>query len=327
MSESGREINMKLLSLVIPAYNEEENIEHTLQVISDLMEKNSIRHEFIFIDDGSKDSTWSILQRITVEKDNVTALKFSKNFGKESAIYAGLKNCKGDCCIVMDCDLQHPPETALEMYNVWLTGDWQVVEGKKEDRGKENAFYKFFAKVFYSLLKSSAGIDLHGMSDFKLLDRQVIDILVSMPEKQTFFRAMPGWVGFNTTSVYYQVAPRYKGTTKWSSKNLWKFALNNISNFSSMPMQIVTLCGLIFFAFALILGVQTLIGKLSGRSAEGFSTVILLLLMIGSIIMFSLGIIGFYISKIYEEVKSRPKYIISRRIDKKDGKGEIMKNE
>ncbi len=313
---------MKLLSLVIPAYNEQDNVEHAYEVLSDLMRRNSIEHEFIFIDDGSKDDTWSLLQKLALEKDNVTALKFSKNFGKEGAIYAGLNNCKGDCCIVMDCDLQHPPQTAVEMYNVWLNGDWQVIEGKKQDRGKENPVYKLFANVFYSLLKSSAGIDLHGMSDFKLLDRQVIDVLASMPEKQTFFRAMPGWAGFNTTVVYYQVAPRYKGTSKWSKKSLWKFAMNNISNFSSMPMQIVTIFGLIFFAFSLILGVQTLIGKLSGRSAEGFSTVILLLLMIGSIIMFSLGVIGFYISKIYEEVKSRPKYIISQRIDKKNLKGE-----
>ncbi len=308
---------MKLLSFVIPAYNEEENIEHTFNVISDLMVKNSVPHEFVFIDDGSSDFTWDKLQKIASSYNNVTVLKFSKNFGKESAIYAGLNNAKGDCCIVMDCDLQHPPDTALEMYNIWLGGDFQVIEGKKESRGKESIFYRFFAKMFYSMLKSSSGINLHGMSDFKLLDRQAVDILISMPEKQTFFRAMSGWIGFNTTEVFYKVAPRYRGTTKWSSANLWKFALNNISNFSSLPMQIVTLCGFIFFVFALILGAQTLIGKLTGKSAEGFSTVIILLLIIGSIIMFSLGIIGFYISKIYEEVKSRPKYIISRRIDNK----------
>jgi glycosyltransferase involved in cell wall biosynthesis len=314
---------MKLLSLIIPAYNEEDNVEHCYEVLSELMNKNSIRHEFVFIDDGSADSTWNIIQRMAEEKDNVTALKFSKNFGKESAIYAGLKNCTGDCCIVMDCDLQHPPETAVEMYRIWETGEYQVVEGRKESRGKESFLYKIFANAFYSLLKSSAGIDLHGMSDFKLLDRQVIDVLTEMPEKQTFFRAMPCWTGFNTTSVYYKVAPRYKGISKWSKRKLFKFALNNISNFSSMPMQIVTVFGVIFFIFAVILGAQTLIRKLMGRSAEGFSTVILLLLMIGSIIMFSLGIIGFYIAKIYEEVKNRPKYIISRRVDKKKSEGSV----
>ena len=299
-----------MLSIIIPAYNEEENIENTAKVISDLMNENGIDCEIIFVDDGSKDRTWQLIDNLTKNNPAVRGLKFSRNFGKEGAIFAGLKACLGDCAAVIDCDLQHPPEVMIEMYNLWKQG-YEVVEAVKADRGKESLLYKMFAKSFYRMMKNSANINLDRASDYKLMDRKVVDALNEMPERLTFFRALSSWVGFKTTQVEFVVAPRNAGTTKWSFKKLFKFALNNITSFTALPMQIITVTGVICVIGAIVLAVQTLVNFFCGNAADGFTTVILLLLIIGSVLMIGLGIVGYYISKIYEEIKFRPRYIVS----------------
>lgn len=299
-----------MLSIIIPAYNEEENIENTAKVISDLMNQNGIDCEIIFVDDGSKDRTWQLIDNLTKTNPAVRGLKFSRNFGKEGAIFAGLKACLGDCAAVIDCDLQHPPEVMTEMYNLWKQG-YEVVEAVKADRGKESLLYKMFAKSFYRMMKNSANINLDRASDYKLMDRKVVDALNEMPERLTFFRALSSWVGFKTTQVEFVVAPRNAGTTKWSFKKLFKFALNNITSFTALPMQIITVTGVICVIGAIVLAIQTLVNFFCGNAADGFTTVILLLLIIGSVLMIGLGIVGYYISKIYEEIKFRPRYIVS----------------
>ncbi len=299
-----------MLSIIIPAFNEEENIENTADVISSLMDENGIDCEIIFVDDGSRDRTWELIDGLTRTNPSVRGLKFSRNFGKEGAIFAGLKACLGDCAVVIDCDLQHPPKVMLEMYNLWKQG-YEVVEAVKADRGKEGLLYKLFAKGFYRMMKNSANINLDRASDYKLMDRKVIDALNEMPERLTFFRALSSWVGFKTTQVEFVVAPRNAGKTKWNFKKLFKFALNNITSFTSLPMQIITVTGIICIIGAIILAVQTLVNFFCGNAADGFTTVILLQLIIGSVLMIGLGIIGYYISKIYEEIKFRPRYIVS----------------
>lgn len=299
-----------MLSIIIPAYNEEENIENTAKVISDLMNENGIDCEIIFVDDGSKDRTWQLIDNLTKTNPAVRGLKFSRNFGKEGAIFAGLKACLGDCAAVIDCDLQHPPEVMIEMYSLWKQG-YEVVEAVKADRGKESLLYKMFAKSFYRMMKNSANINLDRASDYKLMDRKVVDALNEMPERLTFFRALSSWVGFKTTQVEFVVAPRNAGTTKWSFKKLFKFALNNITSFTALPMQIITVTGVICVIGAIVLAIQTLVNFFCGNAADGFTTVILLLLIIGSVLMIGLGIVGYYISKIYEEIKFRPRYIVS----------------
>lgn len=299
-----------MLSIIIPAYNEEENIENTAKVISDLMNENSIDCEIIFVDDGSKDRTWQLIDSLTKTNPAVRGLKFSRNFGKEGAIFAGLKACLGDCAVVIDCDLQHPPEVMIEMYNLWKQG-YEVVEAVKADRGKESLLYKMFAKSFYRMMKNSANINLDRASDYKLMDRKVVDALNEMPERLTFFRALSSWVGFKTTQVEFVVAPRNAGTTKWNFKKLFRFALNNITSFTALPMQIITVTGVICVIGAIVLAIQTLVNFFCGNAADGFTTVILLLLIIGSVLMIGLGIVGYYISKIYEEIKFRPRYIVS----------------
>lgn len=299
-----------MLSIIIPAYNEQENIENTAGVIGGIMAENGIDAEIIFVDDGSKDNTWSIIEELSRKNDSVRGLKFSRNFGKEGAIFAGLRACDGDCAVVIDCDLQHPPTIIPEMYSLWQQG-YEVVEAVKSSRGKESLIYKMFAKSFYLIMKNSSNVNLDRASDFKLMDRKVIDALNEMPERLTFFRALSSWVGFKTAQVEFEVAPRNAGTTKWSFRKLMKFALNNITSFTNFPMQIITALGVIFFIFAIVMGVQTLVRFFSGSSLEGFTTAYMLILLSASFIMIGLGIIGYYMSKIYEEIKFRPRYIVS----------------
>ena len=305
---------MKLLSVILPAYNEEKMIEKAGTVIGRILEEQKIPYEIVFVDDGSKDRTWSEIDRTAVNNPHIAGVHFSRNFGKESAMLAGLANAKGDCCVVMDCDLQHPPETVVEMYRLWEQG-YEVVEGVKHSRGKESLAHKASAGMFYKLISKAVGIDMSRASDFKLLDRKAVDALLDMPERNAFFRALSAWIGYKTTSVEFDVREREEGVSKWSTKSLIRYAITNIVSFSSAPMQFVTGAGVFVFLLAVILGIQTLVHYFTGNAVAGFTTVILLLLLIGSILMISLGIIGYYISKIYEEVKGRPRYLISRKID------------
>ncbi len=310
-----------MLSIIIPAYNEEENIENTASVISTLMKENDIPCEIIFVDDGSKDRTWELIDGLSKTNESVRGLKFSRNFGKEGAIFAGLSACLGDCAVVIDCDLQHPPEVMLEMYELWNQG-YQVVEAVKASRGKEGFVYKFFAKSFYRLMKSSSNVDLDRASDYKLMDRQVVDALNELPERITFFRALSSWVGFKTAKVEFNVAPRNAGKSKWSFRKLFKFALSNLTGFTNVPMQIVTVMGVLFFILSVVFGVQTIVNYCTGNAHAGFTTVILLILLSSSIIMMALGIIGYYIAKIYEEIKERPRYIVSIDTNKRKKKND-----
>ena len=196
------------------------------------------------------------------------------------------------------------------MYDAWKNGA-EVVEAIKASRGKEGIVYKLFAKTFYRMMRNSSNIELDGASDYKLMDRKVVNALNEMPERLTFFRALSSWVGFRTERVEFDVAPRNAGKTKWSFRKLFKYALSSITSFTNVPMHIITWSGILFFIFAVILAVQTIVNFCKGTAADGFSTVILLLLIIGSILMLGIGIIGYYLSKIYEEIKQRPRYIVS----------------
>ena len=211
----------------------------------------------------------------------------------------------------MDCDLQHPPEKVVEMYRLWQKGV-QVVEGVKSDRGKESALHTLFAKGFYTIISRATRIDMSRASDFKLLDRRAVDTLLAMREKNAFFRALSSWIGFETAQVEFEVQPRLEGESKWSFLSLVRYAVTNIVSFTTAPLQLVTVMGVVVFAMSVALGVWSLWQKFTGQALEGFTTVILLQLIIGSILMICLGIIGYYIAKIYEEIKDRPRYILSQ---------------
>ena len=308
-----------MLSIVIPAYNEEKMILKTTDVVSGIMEREKIPFELVFVNDGSKDRTWEMIEKAAEKNSHVTGIRFSRNFGKESAIFAGLANAEGDCIAVMDCDLQHPPETLVEMYRLWEQG-YEVIEGVKRSRGKESILHRASAGMFYKIMSKEVQIDMSRASDFKLMDRKAVEALLSMPERNAFFRALSSWVGYRTTSVEFDVQERTEGESKWSTWSLIKYAVRNIVGFSSAPLQMITVAGVLTLLLAVVLGIQSLVKYFCGHALEGFTTVILLLLIIGSLIMLSLGVIGIYIAKIYEEVKGRPRYFIARKISgrKKD---------
>lgn len=304
-----------MVSVVLPAYNEEKMIKKAAETIGGILKKEKIDYEIVFVDDGSKDATWMEIENAGKEDEHVNGVHFSRNFGKESAMMAGLENAGGDCVVVMDCDLQHPPETIVEMYRLWQQG-YEVVEGVKRTRGKESVFHKMSAGLFYKMISKAVKIDMSHASDFKLLDRRAVEALLEMPERNAFFRALSSWIGFKTVSVEFDVHEREVGESKWSTKSLIRYAISNIVSFSSAPMMLVGFTGILGFLFAVILGIQTLVNYFSGNAVEGFTTVILLILIMGSFILMGMGVIGYYIAKIYEEVKCRPRYIISKKTGK-----------
>ncbi len=316
----------KMVSVVIPVYNEGESIFENVNTIKKVMDTTLYEYEFVLIDDGSHDNTWSEINRLMDIIPNLRALRFSRNFGKEAALFAGLENVKSDACIIMDSDLQHPPEIIPKMFKLWSDDGFDVVEGVKSSRGHEGFLSKVSANSFYKLLHVLSGIDIDKASDFKLLDKKVVNALLNMNERNTFFRGMSAWTGFNRASVPFAVKERTNGSSKWSALKLFKLAMNAITSFSSLPLYIVTFLGVLFLAGSFILGIQTLYMKFKGIAVSGFTTVILLLLIIGSTLMISLGIIGTYVAKIYEEVKQRPRYIVAEKIEK-HSKSELVYNQ
>jgi glycosyltransferase involved in cell wall biosynthesis len=305
------------LSIIIPCYQESGHLTIVLEEILSHVKSLTITHELVVVDDGSQDNTWEVLQELSLTYPTLVALRLSRNFGKEYSIYAGLEICRGQAAIVIDGDLQHPPYLIPEMVRLWKELNVEVVEAVKISRAKESWINKLGARLFYSMLSSFSSYNLRGASDYKLLDRKVIDALLKMEERNLFFRGMVAWLGFRHIQIPFKTQERIAGVSGWSISKLIRLAINGVTSFSSLPLHIVTLFGFIFLAFAFALGIQTLIFKFSGRAIDGFATVILLLLIIGSLLMISLGIIGEYIAKIYEEIKGRPRYIVMDKIDEK----------
>ena len=309
---------MSLLSVVIPSFNEEPNIENTIYVLTTLFEQEQTDYELIFISDGSVDKTYELVKKASKEDTHVKGAVFSRNFGKEASIFAGLQLAVGDACVVMDCDLQHPPEVIPQMYRLWQEG-YEVVEGIKSSRGRESIFHKVSAGLFYKIISKLTKMDMQSSSDFKLLDRKVVNVLLGLTERNTFFRALTFWTGFRSTTVSYDVKERLYGKSKWSFGSLMKYAIMNTTSFTTLPLQTVTIMGVAAIVFSFIFAIQTFVRYCMGDSVEGFTTVILLILIIGGFIMLSLGVIGHYLARIYEEVKGRPKYIIKEVTDNVHG--------
>ncbi len=306
-----------MLSVVLPSYNEEEMVPVAARTVHEILAAEGIDHELLFVDDGSRDATWQRIREAAASVPAVRGVHFSRNFGKEAAIFAGLSKARGDCVAVIDCDLQHPPEKLVEMYRLWEQG-FEVVEGVKSDRGKESVMHRFAAKTFYAIISRATGIDMSRASDFKLLDRKAVNVILTMREKRAFFRALSSWVGFRTTEVSYEVRERTAGESKWSTWSLMKYAVSNITAFTAMPLHLVTVFGVLTLLISVVLGIIALAQKIAGTALGGFTTVIILLLFLGSLIMISLGIIGYYVGNIYEEIKDRPRYIIADTCGEKE---------
>ena len=304
---------MSRLSVVLPAYNEEQMLAKTCRTLKKILDLAEINYELVIVDDGSMDQTWKIIEE-TAEKDrNVTGVHFSRNFGKEAAIVAGLAQASGNAVAVMDCDLQHPPEVFVKMYRLREQG-YEVVEGIKKSRGTETVFHRKSAGFFYRIMSRATGFNMENASDFKLLDRKAVESVLSMPERSMFFRATSSWVGFKSTSVLFEVQEREAGESKWSTGSLIRYAFRNIVAFTTLPLQFVTIGAGGCFICSLLLLIYSLVRYFTGHAVEGYTTLLIVMLFIGSAVMMSLGIIGYYIARIYEEVKRRPRYIVSRII-------------
>ena len=303
--------------MIIPSFNEEDNIENTAKEISSVLDEAGVDFDLLFVSDGSTDKTFEMIETLSKADKRIGGIQFSRNFGKEAAIFAGLDYATGDCVAVIDCDLQHPPKTLVEMYRLWEEG-YEVVEGIKSKRGKENPFYLLFTKIFYGIMSSLMKLNMNKTSDFKLLDRKVVNALLDLPERNTFFRALTFWAGFKSTSVTFDVEQRRAGKSKWSFSGLVKYAISNTTSFTTAPLKFVFILGIIFMLFSFVLGVETLVNYFLHIAADGFTTVILLILIVGGCINISLGIMGHYISRIYEEVKGRPRYIVSKITGEKE---------
>ena len=298
------------LSIVTPVFNEAEHILDSLTVIIDTAREMDAPFEIVVIDDGSTDDTWSIVQAIADRVPELKCASLARNFGKEGAIRAGLEIAAGDAVVLMDCDLQHPPALIPEMYRLWREDGFKVVNGVKRDRRNEPAIVALRAKVFYGILQRLAGTRLLGSSDFKLLDREIVDLYRRLPERNMFFRGLVSWLGYAQADIPFEVPPRASGTSKWSTLKLFGLALNAVVSFSSAPLHFVTWSGVVFLGFAVLLAGQTMYRWFAGQAIEGFTTVILLILIVSSILMLSLGIVGQYLAKIFDEIKGRPRFLI-----------------
>ena len=313
-----------LISVVIPLYNEGSHLRELVSDLRKALQQTGCRFEIVVIDDGSSDDTWAKIKDEARMCSDLRAIRLSRNFGKELALCAGLERAQGNAVVVMDGDGQHPPSLLPLLIETWRTSGADIVEAVKRRRGRESLASKFGALTFYVILNKLSGFELKGASDFKLIDRRVLVTWLAMRERNVFFRGMTAWMGFRTIQIPFEVAPRRGGKSGWSYLRRTKLALIGITTFSSFPLRLVTFAGMIFFLFAVGLGVQTLYLKLAGRAFTGFATVILLELIIGSLLMISLGIIGEYLARIYEEVKGRPRYIVTESIDLGDEKTRLL---
>jgi glycosyltransferase involved in cell wall biosynthesis len=300
-----------LISVIIPLYCEGANLRAFISEVKAALEKAGAPFELILIDDGSPDDTWKVIADEARTLPALRAVRLSRNFGKELALCAGLERARGDAIVVMDGDGQHPPALLPDMLRLWQTTGADIVEAIKIKRGPESLSGKFGALLFYVILNKLSGFDLRGASDFKLMNRKAINAWLELQERNVFFRGMTAWLGFTTVRIPFEVARRSAGKSSWSYLKLLRLAITGLTAFSSFPLQLVTLAGGVFFVFAVLLGAQTLYLKLAGRAVSGFATVILLELIIGSSLMISLGIVGGYLARVYDEVKRRPRSVVT----------------
>lgn len=314
MKEKEAVMKKNFLSVIVPCFNEEEGIEFTIDTLVKTLGEIDIIYELIVIDDGSSDNTFDIVKKIVDKNpEKIKCISFGRNFGKEAAIFAGMEKSKGDCIVVIDSDLQHPPKCIKDMYELWLDG-YDIIEGIKKTRQKENVIYKILACLFYYMFNKSIGMDIGNASDFKLLDRKVVNSLLSLSERTTFFRGLTFWTGYKRTTLEYEVNPRRLGKTKWNFTKLVKYAINNIICFSAIPLRIITILSISMMILSIFIAVRALRLYFTNQAAGGITTVVFLILFVGGLILLSLSILGKYIANIHEEIKARPRYIITREV-------------
>ncbi|MCI8616711.1 MAG: glycosyltransferase family 2 protein [Clostridia bacterium] len=307
---------MKKVSIIVPAYNEEEVLEifykETKKVLEEITDKYD--YELIFVDDGSKDNTLDVLKNMHKVDEKINIISFSRNFGKEAGIYAGLSASNGDFAVIMDADLQNEPKVIIEMLK-YIEEGYDTVTTIR-NRKKEPKVKSFFAKTFYRLMQGANNIEIkEGSQDFRLMTRQVVDAILQLKEYNRFSKGIFSWVGFKTKYIEVENKERVAGKTKWSFKGLTKYAIEGITSFTVKPLRIATISGIIISIVSLILAIQIVIQTLiSGKDVPGYASTITSVLFIGGIQLVTIGILSEYVGKIYLEIKGRPQYIIKEEI-------------
>lgn len=306
---------MDLISVVVPCYNEQEVLplfyDKITEVMGQMVKENNISYELVFIDDGSKDDTLPALRNLAQSDKHVRYISFSRNFGKEAGIYAGLKNAKGDYVVVIDADLQHPPEFIPKMYGIVKTGDFDCATTRRVSRKGESKIRSHFARSFYKVMNKISQTEIvDGAQDFRFMKRKMVDAVLSMGEYNRFSKGIFSWVGFKTHYIEYENVERAAGTTAWSFWNLFLYSLEGIFAFSTAPLAIASLLGIIFCILAFIMIIVIIIKTLVwGDPVAGFPSLICGIFFVGGLQLFSIGILGQYLSKTYLETKKRPIYL------------------
>ena len=317
---SGRPLSGALVSLVVPVYNEEEVIGTFYERASGALGALAgYDWEIVFVDDGSRDSSYDKLAAFAARDPHVRVLKFSRNFGHQIAISAGIDHARGDCVVVIDSDLQDPPETIGLMVEEWRKGS-DVVYGVRSDRAGETRMKLATASMFYKLLGRVTNIHIPAnVGDFRLMSRRVVDQLKTLREKDRFVRGLVSWVGFKQTGVVYSRDARYAGETKYPFRKMLKFSFDGITSFSTVPLKLATWMGSVTAILAVLYLLSVFVQKLLGYTVEGWATIMVAMLFIGSVQLICLGILGEYLGRIFNEVKPRPMYVIEERLNSRPG--------
>jgi glycosyltransferase involved in cell wall biosynthesis len=301
-----------LISVVAPIYNEGAGVDRFVARLGEVLGTAGLRYELVLVDDGSSDDSWERIARHALADDRVRGIQLSRNFGKEPARRAGLEHAYGDAVVVIDSDLQHPPAAIPAMVRRWQDGA-QVVEAVKRQRTGQGLIGRLGGRLFNRAFTGLTKVDLVDATDFRLLARPALDALLRMPEHSSFFRGTSSWIGFRRSTIEVDIDHREGGASRWTFRSLFRLAVNGLTSFTSAPLHLVTVVGLAFAAFSVLLGAQTLFRWVRGGSVAGFPTVILLLLVMGTFILLGLGVIGEYLARIHEEVRDRPRYLVQER--------------
>ncbi len=303
-----------IISAVIPAYNESQGIKEAITHIAGILGTCESAWEIIVVDDGSHDQTYQQICQLSQAEPRIKGIALSRNFGKEAAMLAGLEYATGEAVIILDADLQHPPSFIPEMIDKWRAGA-QIVHAVKRNRKEDSTGKKAAAYCINHLISSLGGINVKNSSDFKLLDKEIVEIIVhQLPERERFFRGLTSWLGFSEEYIYFDVAARQGDESKWSFWSLLELSITALTSFTSLPLRIVTFLGFATLILGFFIAGDTIFSLMKGQAVSGFATIIMTLLLFGSFIMISLGIIGEYIAKIYEEVKARPHYLVKAQV-------------
>lgn len=298
------------LSVVVPAFNEEQGIAPFLELLFGVLRSCCNRFEVLVIDDGSRDGTWQQLVIARERHAELRGLRFTRNFGKEAAMLAGLRCASGQAVVVMDADGQHPPSLLPQMLEPWRTGRAKLVAAQKAERKSDTFSARLNARIFNGVMQKMTGLDLTAASDYRLLDRRVVDALLAFPEKVRFFRGMTAWTGFPTEFVSFDVAPRIAGTSHWSGAQLVKLAVTAVFAYTAKPLSMILRLGLIGMAIAVVLLLQALYSWSTGIAVSGWTSLTVVVLFFGSANLFALGVVGIYLAQLFDEIKARPVYLV-----------------